>query len=129
MSSDSSSAVFERDKYVNQALALRDNAFGAAAVRHDERGITPCMIITQPGSIHCSHQSRSEHNVSKVSLHETSCANDTDVAKENIRPTAPLHSNEGLGKSISLSYVCTNRRIRDDRPTCSEREHGFANRV
>ncbi|KAI6795189.1 hypothetical protein KC332_g16800 [Hortaea werneckii] len=94
-SSGSSSAVFERDKYVNQALALRDNAFAAAAVRHDDRGITPCMIITHPGSIHCSHQSHSEHKVSKVSLHEISCANGTDVAKENIRPTASLHSHEG----------------------------------
>ncbi|RMY76510.1 hypothetical protein D0864_09642 [Hortaea werneckii] len=47
-SGGSSPAVFERDKHVNQALALRDNAFAGAAVRHDDTGIAPCLTPMQP---------------------------------------------------------------------------------
>ncbi|KAI7528606.1 hypothetical protein KC331_g15662 [Hortaea werneckii] len=93
-SNGSSPAVFERNEHVNQALALRDNAFAAAPIKDDDTGTTPCLDLTQPGSIRCYHQPPG-YNVSKGSLYENGHPSDAVVAKENIRPTASLHSHEG----------------------------------
>ncbi|RMX82573.1 hypothetical protein D0867_16172, partial [Hortaea werneckii] len=93
-SSGSSAAAFERSEYVNQALALRDNAFAAAHVKDDDTGATPCLALTQPGSIRCYHQPPG-YNAPKGSLYETGHPSDAVIAKENIHPTASLHSHEG----------------------------------
>ncbi|GAB1737271.1 hypothetical protein NU219Hw_g1199t1 [Hortaea werneckii] len=93
-SSGSSPAVFERNENVNQPLALRDNTFAAAPIEDGDTGATRCLAPTQPGSIHCYHQSSGD-NVSKGSLCETGHPRDAVVAKENIRPVASLHSHEG----------------------------------
>lgn len=93
-SSGSSPAVFESNEHINQALALRDNPFAAAPIKDDDTGATPCLALTQPGSVRCYHQSPG-YNVSKGSLYETGHPSDAVVAKENIRPNASLHSHEG----------------------------------
>ncbi|RMY52194.1 hypothetical protein D0865_05923 [Hortaea werneckii] len=93
-SSGSSPAVFEGNEHVNQALAPRDNAFAAAPIKADDTGATPCLALTQPGSIRCYHQPPG-NNVLKGSLYETGHPSDAVIAKENIRPTASLHSHEG----------------------------------
>ncbi|RMX95596.1 hypothetical protein D0867_09212 [Hortaea werneckii] len=92
-SSGSSPAVFEGNEHVNQALAPRDNAFAAAPIKADDTGATPCLALTQPGSIRCYHQPPG-NNVLKGSLYETGHPSDAVIAKENIRPTASLHSHE-----------------------------------